>query len=444
MMVRMLLAAMPDPAEKPSTSVPEAQTSPSASQDAAHHRTHCAIHDCVSSFRTLSPGTHVTTSFPEGATLAATFPASAIVDDQVMLAWKTRHADVQSITPARIEMSSDSEVTAVAVLDLQLNFVPAGTAIDYEWHTGSGPLVSMGTPDSFDWFDQRWEWRSISQDSITVWTYGDETAAAPDILSSASAVLHRMQDDYDIQLDHPISIWAYASSSDFSGTRQPNSREAVAAVSYPVHGIVAAVLPAGQPAEVDRVIPHEMSHLVLAQATANPWNHPPLWFDEGLAVYLQSGGTLPYEMILHRVSGEGTFFRLDAIAWTFPFSAEAASRAYAQGWSVVAWMHETYGVDGVARLIHAFGTGVSWDEAIQDALGTTQAELERDWHAWLDQNPPPLDARLFETFARIVKPGSIASSMTKPEQEYTVWPSILADRNAQRSSTRLRSSESWR
>jgi len=44
-----------------------------------------------------------------------------------------------------------------------------------------------------------------------------------------------------------------------------------------------------------------------------------------------------------------------------------------------------HGVDAVARLIDAFDSGVSWDEAIRAALGADLAALERERHVWLHQ-----------------------------------------------------------
>ena len=42
------------------------------------------------------------------------------------------------------------------------------------------------------------------------------------------------------------------------------------------------------------VVPHELTHLVFATATDNPFHEPPHWLNEGLAVYLSEGYTASY------------------------------------------------------------------------------------------------------------------------------------------------------
>lgn len=394
--------------------------------------------------RVAASTSDVALTFPEGATVTARFPEPAVVDDRISLIWRPSHGMTATVTPASIERSGDGDVVATAVLNFQRDFVPAGITIEYQWHTGTSPFRPISEPESFDWFDDRWEWQSDSSNGITVHTYGAGTSDAATILASATATLETMQSRYDAELDHPINIWAYPSMTDLAGTRQANAREAVAGVAYPEYGVISAILPADQPAELDRVIPHEVAHQVLAQATANPWNHPPLWFDEGLAVYLQTGGTTSYQLILERVANEGTYFGLDSLSYAFPYSPAEASLAYAQSWSVVSWLHERYGEGGVERLIAAFGTGVSWDEAIETALGTDIASLEVEWRAWIEEPVPTAGARLSSEDIRPPHAGSIASNTPIAQQENDQWPLRPANSIVQRSSIRRRSNASSR
>ena len=391
----------------------------------------------------IASDSDVTVSFPEGVTISSRFPAESITDDGISLVWAPRGSEASHISTATMQPASSGVIEASVTLDTQQDFIPAGLTIDYQWVAGSSPFVSISEKASFGWVDTRWEWSSKSDGAITVHTYGAGTIDADTVLSSAVATLETMQGEYGIGLSNPVSIWVYPNMTDFAGTMQSNAREAIAGVAYPEYGVISATLPASQPAELDRVIPHEISHQVLYQATDNPWNEPPLWFDEGLAVYLQTGGKTSYELMLDRAQREATFYGLDALSYTFPYSPADASLAYAQSWSVVSWLHETYGAEGVEGLIDAFGSGSSWDAAIQSALGVDIRLLETQWREWLEAQVQLSDARLFTETHRHDLTQDMVSNRMASQQEIHEWP-LKRNSTAHEYSIRLRSNESSR
>ncbi len=385
----------------------------------------------------------VALSFPQGATIATTIPASAVIDGSVSLLWHPEYADTETAAPATLERDGQ-DITATVELDLQREFAPVGITIEYQWVTGSAPFVAIGEPETFAWHDTRWTWDTARSGMVTVHTYGKGSADSRAVLASATTTLDTMRERYGVTLTHPIAIWVYPSMTDFSGTLQTNAREAIAGVAYPEYGVISSILPAGQPAEIDRVIPHEISHQVLTQATANPWNHPPLWFDEGLAVYLQTGGKVSYERMLERVGEEERVFGLDSLGYAFPYAPADAALAYAQSWSVVSWLHETYGDEGVAKLITAFATGTSWDDAIRSALGTDLESIERDWTADMRAHTDEGSARLVTEMHHDVPPGAAITPPAPLSQERPQWLLTLASNTEPAFSIRPRSSANWR
>lgn len=381
----------------------------------------------------------VAVSFPQGVTITSTFPVEAVADDDITLVWSPRSADTDHLSHATVTPASNGSVDASVTLNFQQDFIPAGITINYQWMTGSSPLLPLSEQESFDWFDTRWDWSTASDESITVHTYGTDSIDADMVLSSATDTLETMQEEYGALLSQAVSIWVYPSMSDFSSTMQSNAREAVAGTAYPEYGVISAILPASQPAELNRIIPHEISHQVLSQATDNAWNHPPLWFDEGMAVYLQTGGTSSYELILDRSVNDGAMYGLDALSYTFPYNPADASLAYAQSWSIVSWLHESYGAEGVARLIEAFGEGTSWDTALNVALGLDIQSLEAQWLSSLGERAESTDARLLtETYRRDQIPGNVSKPWTS-QQEIDEW-SLKPNSTARRFSIPLRSS----
>ena len=68
--------------------------------------------------------------------------------------------------------------------------------------------------------------------------------------------------------------------------------------------------PEGGTREVGRVIPHEVSHQLLYQATKNPFNSPPTWLDEGLAVSNQESGNEDSPALLKDATEKGHLFSI--------------------------------------------------------------------------------------------------------------------------------------
>ena len=270
-------------------------------------------------------------------------------------------------------------------VDLQSVFVPSGVTLEYHWEVAltAGELATT-KPEAVTWLDTRWNWETVRSAQVVLHSYDLSPDFARTILESAQSTVTDLEDRYSLERSEPIVLWIYPSIEDYRGAQQPNSRESIAGASYPGLFLVAAVLSNGDTREVGRVIPHEISHQVLYQATRNPFTLPPLWFDEGLATHYQIGGTDGYLQMVTAAHREDRLFDLDSLDTTFPFLPSQATLAYATSWSAIEYIQERYGDEGIERLIAAFATGDSFDSAMENALGMSIIEMNDTWRAWIE------------------------------------------------------------
>jgi hypothetical protein len=149
---------------------------------------------------------------------------------------------------------------------------------------------------------------------------------------------------------------------------------------------------------VDVVVPHELTHLVFATATDNPFHEPPHWLNEGLAVYLSEGYTSSYRAEVEQVAGDGTIIPLEGLAGAFPTTRDRFVLAYGESVSAVDHIVKKYGREALIGLIRSYATGVTDDEAFTAALGVDVAAFEAEWLTSLGaaapvkhgpQPPPP-------------------------------------------------------
>ncbi len=325
---------------------------------------------------------HAEVHFPQGIQ----FSLTASLDEppkRVDLLY--RAADDPTLHLAHTEMRViDNRLTVDETLDLRANYLPPGIQIVYFWrfHSANGTWVDSPSQSTL-WHDTRYSWRSKSTEQVTVHVHDLSDSFGQEILDSAQRTVDSLETLYDLTLGLPISIWVYAHASALTSAQQANSREAIAGVAFSEYSVINAAVPEGNTTELGRVIPHEVSHLVLHQAANNPYALPPLWLDEGLAVYYQSGGKENFHRAVKRSLDANTLFSLEALGASFPLNSEESYLAYAQSLSAVTFILQRFGDDGMARLLAAISEGNAIEAAMRTALLIDLADFDRDWKAWL-------------------------------------------------------------
>ena len=315
--------------------------------------------------------------FPNAVRFSLTASAEATIE-RVELVYRigpeaTLNAAFPAITP-------DTQIKTAYDLDARINFLPPGVDLTYHWRAwGADGGTAETAPRTLVWVDDRFAWQRFATDQVAVYAYHGDPALGQAVLESAQRAITRLQIDFGVPRSAPVRIWVYTSRDDFALGTPPNSEPWIAGVTYVELLLTLAVLPPDSPDELGRVIPHEVSHLVLEQATANPYNRPPRWLDEGLAVYNQDAFSMDHEAAVRVAATEDRLLSIRALNSEFPYDRDAFSLAYDQSFSIVAFIVATYGSDGMARLITAVGAGVAHDDAVVQALGVTIDDLDRRW-----------------------------------------------------------------
>lgn len=327
---------------------------------------------------------HVTPDFPSGMTFTLAAHADVPVT-RVELFYRVTNQATEHLATVPVASPSTS-VQITYRLDLQTDFLPAGVQLITFWRfhdTAGNPVDSPR--QTVQWYDNRFQWQTVTTADATVSYHGLSTAFAQNIATSAQQSIDTLTTLYGVTRVTPLQIWIYPDASDFAGSRQPNTREAVAGLSYPEYALITAVIPNGSASELGRIIPHEVSHQMLYQATRNPWNAPPVWLDEGLAEYAQIGGTDGFEQAVREAARSNGLLGFAGLSLSFPYDPGVAYLAYAEGYSAVTYVVATYGNEGVTRLVREMAKGESYDQAFSRALGRTMAQLEHDWRIWIGQ-----------------------------------------------------------
>jgi len=329
--------------------------------------------------------------FPDGVDFALDATAPFPVE-RIELLYRPAGDETLRLALPALPPTPSPTVAITHRVDLSDGELPPGIDLLYRWRLiGTGGEEVETAAASVPWLDDRFEWRTFAGERATVYGYDGDDAFLRTILERTEREIARQEDAYGGRLPAPARVWVYASMADLVGALQPNSETWVAGAAYPRFGLILAVIGPGDAAEIGRVIPHEVSHLVLHHVTGNPFSSPPTWLDEGLAVSQEEGSVEPYLSLVRQAEFDGELDGLAALDGAFPFDPTAAQLAYAQSLSLVEYIEDRYGADGLARLIAAYRQPVTTDKAIRGALGIPPAELEAGWRQALADGTGPFD-----------------------------------------------------
>lgn len=285
-----------------------------------------------------------------------------------------------------VRLDGEGMATLDTIIALQALQVPLGARLMYRWEVSAPGESGTSEVREADWYDNRQPWQEWSSEQITLHAYGMDAAFAGTILDSAQGTVSDLERRYDLARSERLTLWIYPGAEAFREGLPPNFRESVVGGSVVGYPLIVAVIPPGSDSEVGRVIPHEISHQVLFQATRNPFALLPTWFDEGMATHVQIGGTSGYMGMVIAAERQGTLFNLSSLVGSFPYTPSQASLAYAASWSAIAFIDARWGEDGIAALIRAFGDGLPEERAIAQALGISMSEFDHEWRAWIAES----------------------------------------------------------
>jgi hypothetical protein len=283
------------------------------------------------------------------------------------------------LLPGDFEVAGGT-VIAQAIADLASYYVPPGIDLTYHWVVtmADGEIIETES-NTVTWKDDRFDWDLLTLEGIELYSYNRSDKFlefASSVCEESTEQLSRLYGTPDFM---PIRIWIYESTEDFAGTLAANSQEWIAGSAYPDLQVIQAVIPDNSQSEVRRVLPHEISHQLLYQATMNPFTATATWIDEGLAVLAQTGGKDLYRKAVQDAYEDGELLSLRGLISTFPFDSSDARKAYGQSFLIMEFVIDRYGPEAIDAVIAGYRAGLSHDAVLVQALGLDTDDLEAQW-----------------------------------------------------------------
>lgn len=323
-----------------------------------------------------------------------------------------RPVDGQVTFVARPPVEPGTTVRLRYARDMRVNYLPPFIDLAYRWRLVLADGSVVESPEQrLAYRDTRYRWVERSRGPVQLFS----TVTDPEYIETALAVseraIVRFGQRFGVALAGPVRIVLYPSPEALRTALPLQSEEWIGGVAIPKYRLVLGGVAAGpgMEEELARLLSHEVLHLVIAQATENPFGTPPAWLDEGLATLYQEIAEPWLDTALERARRSGTLPSLRALSASFGTDPEAALLGYAASRSVVEYLLTAYGEEGIARLLAAYREGVSDDEALAESLGIDVDQLDRAWRAWLAQRAiRPAEPRAANPLLLVSAAGSVA------------------------------------
>lgn len=322
-------------------------------------------------------------------TASSSFGKSIEFEQPVVLAAAPRLVEVLLRTPGapgptafEVEAPASGDRTLRYEVDLTEGHIVPNTTFVARWRvTDADGKAWLGPATTHTYADDRLDWSSLEGDLVRVHWYKGGDGFGRRALAIGDKAVADTSTLLGVTETEPIDFYIYADQDKFYDALGPGTRENVGGQA---HADIRTMFALITPAEIDAtwvevVVPHELTHLVFATATDNPFHEPPHWLNEGLAVYLSEGFTSSDRRAVERVAKDGTIIPLEGLAGAFPTTFERFTLAYAESTSAVDHIIKTYGREALISLIRSYATGITDDEAFTAALGVDMAAFEKEW-----------------------------------------------------------------
>ena len=293
-----------------------------------------------------------------------------------------------------VAIQPGGDITANHVHELRLSPLPPFATVTFWWQIEGAAGNSLTTePQQFQYTDNRFRWEQLGANGLTIhWIEGHgDPAFGQAALDIAQASVEEINEELRAPMPASVDIYIYDAQDNLAAAMVLTGREWISGQAHPELGVAVVAIPfeEGYTSRMMRYIPHEITHLLVYQAVKPAsYRYVPEWLDEGLATANERLPTPEYALALEEAHTGKQLLPVEDLCVPFSPSSHTAFLAYAQSGSLVQFIRERYGAQGIRALLAAYANGASCAGGVQEALDISLSGLETAWQASLDPQAP--------------------------------------------------------
>lgn len=255
-----------------------------------------------------------------------------------------------------------------------------GAEVRYQFQieTRSGDKIT--TPEqSVTYNDTRFDWREVKSGKVTAHWHSTDANTGQAVLDEATRTLGRLEQEFGLVPDRPISLYAYVRAPDYASAVATSGRSLEYAVGA---GMARVYVLYSDPntAEALMALRREIARTVFDQKTTNPFSPPPRWLSVGFSRYV-AGEDVPAEnqKVLTDFAQNNKLLALKTLAGNLPTTDRERALALEESLSAVKYLAGAYPPEKIRAMFEAFKEGNTVDDALKKGLGNTLDQFETKW-----------------------------------------------------------------
>jgi hypothetical protein len=334
---------------------------------------------------------HVDVDFPSQAVFTVEAESYVDIVDARLYYQVDKMSYAEIVSEGWADFTPANRVEANWVWDMRNASLPPGAEVTYWWVIEDADENRVETsPEIMHFDDSRYTWQSLigavpQGGEMTIFWYKGGDSFAAELMNAGQEGLARLTQDIGAYPERPIKIFIYASTTDLQGA-MISYNEWSGGVAFMDFGIIAIGIPSSELEWGKRALVHELTHLVVRQATFSPYGQLPVWLDEGLAMYNEGELDPVFRSSLEEAILKDELISVRSLCSPFSAYSEKARLSYAQSYSLVEYLLDDYGQDKMLDLLTLLKQGSTYDEALTEVYGFDIDGLDAHWRATL--TPP--------------------------------------------------------
>ncbi len=354
-------------------------------------------------------GNSAEVDFPAGIIFRLSAQSDAEINDIRLHYMVVRMSHAQVISEVHVDFEPDTAIETEWFWDMRkTGGLPPGSGMEYWWTVtdAQGSRVQTEVVE-VRVEDRRHDWQSLTTGKVTLYWYEGDDSFVRELMTTAHQVLLRLAADTGVVLENAVKIYIYANQQALLES-MIFPQEWTGGVAFTRYGIIAVSISPGRAEWGNRVIAHELTHLVIHQMNFNPYGGLPTWLDEGLAMYAEGEAEPSFADLLVDKAREDELISVRSLASPFSAYAEESILAYAQSYSLVKYLIDNYGQEKMYELLCEFKEGSGYDVALLKVYGFDMDGLNGLWRdyitASIEESQPALEEKphVWVLFALIV------------------------------------------
>jgi hypothetical protein len=308
-----------------------------------------------------------------------------------------RAPELPNTLTTEVAVDSGKEVQIEQTLDLTQYHLAPFTTVTYWWlvEDEEGNAYTL-SEDQIDYVDDQYAWEQLEKDGVQVFWTGDDANVGQAAMDAIVDALPDQQSYIPFEPPDPLRVYVYPSADDLRAALRLTGRDWVGGHAHPELGVilVSATNPKTAEIELEKTIPHELSHMLLYEATGANYGSIPIWFDEGLATLFEEATNGDYETILDEAVRTSNTIPFAELCQAFPEESDKALLAYAQSSSFIRYIQAEYGNFAILQMIRALADGANCQSVTTRAIDRSLEDLNQEWLD--DLSPQTFPERLWQ------------------------------------------------